>query len=48
MSDWNCLLGSCDRIIVDAGRFGALGHGDFGGGEQVPPGPYVRNEHGGH
>ena len=22
---------------MDVGRFGALGHGDFGGGEQVPP-----------
>ena len=37
MSDFDCLLGSCDRIVVDVGWFGALGHGDFGGGEQVPP-----------
>ena len=27
----------CDRIVVDVGRFGALGHGDFGGGERIPP-----------
>ena len=25
------------RIVVDVGRFGALGHGDFGGGERIPP-----------
>ena len=37
MSDWNRLLGPCDRIVVDVGRFGALGHGDFGGGERIPP-----------
>ena len=37
MSDCNCLLGSCGRIVVDAGRFGALGHGDFGGAVVMPP-----------
>ena len=37
MSDFDCLLGSCDRIVVDVGWFGALGHGDFGGGGRIPP-----------
>ena len=37
MSNFDCLLGSCDRIVVDVGRFGALGHGDFGGGGRIPP-----------
>ena len=37
MGDFDCLLGPCDRIVVDVGRFGALGHGDFGGGGRIPP-----------
>ena len=37
VSDCDCLLGSCDRIVVDVGWFGALGHGDFGGGGRIPP-----------
>ena len=37
MSGFDCLLGPCDRIVVDVGRFGALGHGDFGGGGRIPP-----------
>ena len=37
MSDFDCLLGSCGRIVVDVGWFGALGHGDFGGGGRIPP-----------
>ena len=47
MSDSNSLFGHYDRIAVDAGRFGALGHGDFGGAVVMPP-SYVRNEHGGN
>ena len=37
MSDSNSLFGHYDRIAVDAGRFGALGHGDFGGAVVMPP-----------